>query len=331
VRLAIALLVGLAAPAGRPLHAQDAPASGYPPPGRLVDVGGRKLHLLCTGQGTPTVVLQAGGGAYAIDWALVQPKLAATTRVCAYDRAGLGWSDPGPADETVEQTVDDLHRLLGAAAERAPYLLVGASIGGIYARAYQHAFPDEVAGLVFANSSHRVGMNVKGKGGLLWDLTEDDLRSVYPFPASMKGSPPTREGEPFDRLPAELMAARLWLDRRGWERWDPTKAGPASMLSWRAEFRRELDESCAGPPHPLGALPVVVVGSDPSASELARQQKLARTFCDRSDAGDGLESLSSDGVYLVAAGSGHEIHLFQPEAVIQAVERAVAAARRRAR
>src|SRR6267154_4674224 len=74
----------------------------YPPPGELIDIGGRKLHLYCTGKGTPTVVLMAGGGAFSIDWALVQAEVAQNTRVCSYDRAGLAWSDPGPADETVE-------------------------------------------------------------------------------------------------------------------------------------------------------------------------------------------------------------------------------------
>src|SRR5438445_13663654 len=68
----------------------------YQPPGRLVNIGGRNLHLNCTGSGQPTVVLEAGGGAYAIDWALVQPGIGEKTRVCSYDRAGLGWSDPGP-------------------------------------------------------------------------------------------------------------------------------------------------------------------------------------------------------------------------------------------
>ena len=83
--------------------------------------------------------------------------------MCSYDRAGLAWSDSGPADETVEQTIADLHTLLGTAGEKAPYLLVGASIGGIYIRAYQRAFPDEVAGLIFTNSSNRVGES-EGRG-----------------------------------------------------------------------------------------------------------------------------------------------------------------------
>lgn len=295
----------------------------YPPPGRLVDIGGRKLHLQCSGHGTPTVVLVAGGGAFAIDWALVQPKVAATTRVCSYDRAGLGWSDPGPAEETVEETVDDLHRLLRAAGEREPYLLVGASIGGIFIRAYQHTFPNEVAGLVFDNSAHRVGMQVKGgKGGLLWDLSEDELRSAYPLPASSKGPAPTREGEPFDRLPPDLQAMRLWLDGRLWEKWDPAKAGPESVLSWRKEFLREFDEMAAGPNPPLGDLPVIVLSSDERPGDPNRRR-------DRTNAGVALDLLSSNALYITATGSGHEIHLYQPDQVVGAIGRAVGAVRNR--
>ena len=295
----------------------------YPPRGRLIDISGRKMHLDCSGHGTPTLVLVAGGGAYAIDWALVQPRLAATTRVCSYDRAGLGWSDPGPADETVEQTVADLHRLLAAAGEKGPYLLAGASIGGIFIRAYQHAFPTDVAGLAFLNSSHRVGFVVNGKGDLLWKLSEDDLRSAFPLPASMKGPKPASEGAPFDRLPAELQAVRLWFEQRQWERFDPAKARPESMLSWRKEFLRELEQDCSGSTHPLGNLPVIVVSSDTSAGERARRGTLGRQFCDRSDAGDGLEQLSSNTVYFIAQGSGHEIHLFEPDVVMQTLDREV--------
>jgi pimeloyl-ACP methyl ester carboxylesterase len=126
-------------------HAQGPAAQEYPPPGRLIDIGGRKLHLYCAGKGSPTVILMAGGGAFSIDWALVQPRVAQDTRACSYDRAGLAWSDPGPADETVEQTISDLHTLLRNAEEKGPYLLMGASVGGIFIQAYQRAYPDQVA------------------------------------------------------------------------------------------------------------------------------------------------------------------------------------------
>ena len=94
-------------------------------PGKLVDVGGRKLHLYCTGQGGPTVILEAGAGSFSIDWALVQPEIAKTTRVCSYDRAGYGWSDPGPEWDTVEQVAHDLETALRNAGEHPPYVLIG--------------------------------------------------------------------------------------------------------------------------------------------------------------------------------------------------------------
>src|SRR2546430_12892620 len=90
------------------LHAQAQLPQSYPPPGRLIDVGGRRLHLNCKGKGSPTVILMAGGGAFSIDWALVQPKVAESTHVCSYDRAGLGWSDPAPTEDTAEGTARDL-------------------------------------------------------------------------------------------------------------------------------------------------------------------------------------------------------------------------------
>src|SRR5689334_8755362 len=111
--LAVILGVFIVAQAQRPASKE------YPPLGRLIDVGGRKLHLFCSGTGSPTAILMAGGGAFSIDWALVQPKIAHDTRVCSYDRAGLAWSDPGPADETVEQTVSDLHKLLKNGGEKS--------------------------------------------------------------------------------------------------------------------------------------------------------------------------------------------------------------------
>jgi pimeloyl-ACP methyl ester carboxylesterase len=294
-------------------------SKGYPPPGRLIDVGGRKLHLYCTGKGSPTVVLMAGGDAYSIDWALVQPRVAVTSRVCSFDRAGLGWSDPGPAEETVEETVGDLHGLLHSAGENGPLVLVGASVGGIFIQAYQQAYPQQVAGLVFSNSSNRIGMKTKSKTGLLWHLTEDELRSAYPLPSSAKGRAPTHEGDPFDKLPPNLQDVRLWLDTRLWEKSDPTKVGPEMMLSWRKEFLREFDATDTGKKPPLGTLPVFVLSSGPTATESERQT--------RDGAVARLDVLSSNTVHVTATGSGHEIHLYQPNRVVDAIERTISAAR----
>lgn len=302
----------------------DAFGQTYEPPGRLIDVGGRKLHLHCTGSGTPTVVLVAGGGAFSIDWALVQPKVAEHTRVCSYDRAGLGWSEPGSSDETVEQTVADLHALLNAAGEKPAYVLVGASIGGIFIRAYQRAFPKDVAGLVFSNSSNRVGMATKSGGGLLWQLSEDEIRSAFPLPPSVtKGPKPSRVGEPFDRLPAALQAVRLWLSVRLWEKWQPAKATPEQNLSWRKEFLREFEETDGFGKYPLDPLSVIVVASGPVATDAERKS--------REGAAARLDFLSTNTLHVIATGSGHEIHLFQPDVVVEAVERAATAIRSRTR
>ena len=311
------VIVALTTPA---FTLQKVSPESYAPPGRLIDIGHRRVHLYCTGNGTPTVILMAGGGAFSIDWALVQPKVAESTHVCSYDRAGLGWSDPGPAEDTVEQTVSDLHALLHASGEGGPYVLAGASIAGIFIQAYQRAFPTDVAALVFTNSSNRIGFQVKDKGGLIWELTEADIRSGFPLPPSAtKGPEPTREEDPFDKLPAELQKVRLWLDVRLWEGSDPSKAVPEPILSWRKEFLTEFDATDAGKKPPLGALPVVVIASDPAAPESARRS--------RDEAGPRLDYLSSNTVHITAAGSGHEIHLYQPDRVIQGVLQAVSAVR----
>lgn len=286
----------------------------YPAPGRLLDVGGRNLHVYCTGKGRPTVVLVAGGSAYSIDWSLVQPALSQHARVCSYDRAGLGWSQPGPKDETVEQTVSDLHSLLAAASEPGPFILVGASIGGIFIQAYQHAYPGDVVALVFDNSSYRIGLTVNGKDGLIWQLSEEQIRSAFPLPASLKGPAPASEGSPFDRLPPSLQAERLWLDTQAWKSWQPSKATPDSTLSWRKEFLREFDVSAA-PGCPLGGLPVVVASSFPPVESYDRAS--------RDNASDRLSFLSCNTVHLTAVKSGHEIHLYQPQVIITAVLRAI--------
>ncbi len=135
-----------------PGHAQDNVAAPMPL-GQLVDIGGRRLHLHCTGAGGPTVVVENGSSSFSIDWALVQSRVTAFTRICTYDRAGFAWSDRGPEENTVEETMDDLHLLLSSASVAAPYVLVGQSIGGMYVRAYQRRYPADVVGLVLVDAT----------------------------------------------------------------------------------------------------------------------------------------------------------------------------------
>lgn len=130
-------------------------AAAGPMPGKLVDVGGYHLHLNCTGSGAggTTVVLLNGLGETSPLWARVQPAVAATSRVCAYDRAGQGWSEDSsnPADATTAAT--DLHKLLTSAGETGPFVLAGHSTGGVHALTYAHLYPKDVAGVVLLDSA----------------------------------------------------------------------------------------------------------------------------------------------------------------------------------
>jgi pimeloyl-ACP methyl ester carboxylesterase len=125
----------------------------YPPPGEMVDVGGHSLHINCVGQGTPTVVLEAGSGGFSAQWVRVQREVSGTTRVCSYDRAGMGWSEMGPEPRDAKQISSELHTLLKGANIEGPYVLVGHSFGGLYVRTYAARYPDEVAGVVLVDSS----------------------------------------------------------------------------------------------------------------------------------------------------------------------------------
>ena len=127
----------------------------YPPPGEMVDAGTHSLHINCLGEGGPTVILEAANFGMSAHWVRVQQQLAKTTRVCAYDRAGLGWSEAGPEPRDARQISSELHTLLnGAADTEGPYVLVGHSYGGLYARMYAARYPDQVAGVVLVDSSH---------------------------------------------------------------------------------------------------------------------------------------------------------------------------------
>lgn len=122
--------------------------------GTAIDIGGRTLWLSCTGAGKATVILEAGLGADHRSWAAVQPAVAQFTRVCSYDRAGLGQSEPAPTPRTSQDVVQDLHQLLQKAGETGPYILVGHSFGGLHVQLFAHTYPAEVLGLVLVDAVH---------------------------------------------------------------------------------------------------------------------------------------------------------------------------------
>jgi pimeloyl-ACP methyl ester carboxylesterase len=161
--LFIGLLVGLSAACQpiRPLatpgatpQSEPTPAAAAPAEGQWVDIGGRRLFLLCTGAGERTILLEAGLNTGHESWALVQPAVSSYGRVCSYDRAGIGFSDPVPTPRTSADVVADLHALLTAAGLPGPYVLAGHSFGALHVRLFAATYPDEVMGLVLVDPVH---------------------------------------------------------------------------------------------------------------------------------------------------------------------------------
>ena len=155
----------------------------FPPPGRLVDAGGYRLHLYCVGTGSPTVVFESGFGMSSNAWALVQPEVARFTRACSYDRPGYGWSDSPPNPRTGLTAAEDLHRMLASAGVSGPYVLVGHSMGGGQVRLFASRFPGEVAGLVIVasgNEDWRTRNPSAGPGDEAMDFVIQTIATLSP-------------------------------------------------------------------------------------------------------------------------------------------------------
>lgn len=295
-----------------------------PAPGRLVDIGGRTLHMNCIGSGAPTVMLEAGASAFALDWALVQPEAARTRRVCSYDRAGSGWSDARPDVETPARVVADLHALLAAAGERGPFVLVGHSFGGVYVRLYQLQYPDDVLALVLVDPSteDRLFTLFQGRAVTIASLTEEQLATTLPASGSVpvpRRMPQT--GPPFDRLPPDLYRRRVELDRRLIASF-PTTVSAAfareSAEGQRAALARLL-ETRSRSDSPMRRVPVVV---------LTRGLEMTPGLAENHAA---LAALSTNSRHAVVPDSVHEIHLTTPAAVVAAIADVVSRVDARAR
>ena len=238
---------------------EQIPRPAGSPPGVLIDIGSHKLHLNCLGaeQAKPVVILEAGGGAYSTTWAAVQNALAPDVRSCSYDRAGLGWSEAGPAPRTMAQEVLELHALLAAARVQGPYVLVGHSIGGLLVRLYAAKYGSDVSGLVLAASAHESArLGVIGKGWVR--VREQATGRAVPEPSLTR--PKTPENQAYD--PSQDYLAEefqlIYLDRlRNREplgdrplivlaptRMDPPPPGTSEEL-WR-ELRVEKDDQAMG-------------------------------------------------------------------------------------
>lgn len=292
--------------------------SAFPPLGRLVDAGGHRLHLYCTGEGSPAVVLEAGIGMASPAWSKVQPLLQNLTQVCSYDRAGMGWSEPGPLPRDGVHMVRELHTLLSNSGMSAPYVLAGHSFGGRLVRLYAAAYPKLVAGLVLVDTPPD-DLFEKLETGFPQEFPDQDESLVKTVNLLRVGAwfgihrlLGLTAGN-LERFPEQMRdrarVIRLW--RRALE------ANYGEVLSNR-DTMRQLRNSDWN----LGERPLAVIsaGPPPSDAPLPEGAGLGEAWAywwRRGQAGMALRS--NDGRHIYAEKSGHNVQFDQPEVVAQAI------------
>ena len=295
-------------------------AKKNPAPGQLVDVGGYKLHINCIGEGSPTVILEAGWGDYSTTWAYVQPEVVKNTRVCSYDRAGHGWSDPSPHPRTASWMVDELHTLLVNANVQGPYVLVGHSLGGMLVRVYAHTYPEEVVGMVLVDSMHEEQYErLIGQKNTIPDLVRQfRMLGVLSSTGFMALAPQAIPGQ---GLPDDVFAQYkvIWATTGFF---NAAATEMSAMLESTAEVRALQITSFRN--LPLSVLSAGIYHPSPALSDAENQQFWDEWQAMQSE----LAALSSNSTHTIAEQSGHGIQFDQPDLVINAILEMVAALRK---
>ncbi len=297
-------------------------AAQFAHPQQLVDIGGRRLHLHCSGDGPVTVIFDAPSGDAGWSWFAVQPQVAKQTRACVYDRAGLGFSDPSGRSGTSEHAVDDLHRLLAAARIAPPYVLVGSSYGGANVQLYAYRYPAEVKGLVLVEAMH------EDQKARLEAVTQGKLKQASEMQDAMEKQCVAQSAKGFAQNSEMLLNCTGGMQQRyGRSLAAVVLASELTPSYWQAASSENghFDDSNAqlrAVRKPLGALPLVVLtrGVSPFAVPGKPQSVLNKALEDENAAIQGeMASLSTQGVQRIVPGAGHIIQADQPAAVVQAV------------
>ena len=338
IRAVLLLFVSVPAQTACAQHETERPP--LPPPGRMIDIGGWRLHLNCSGKAKPsepTVILEPGIGDFSVEWSLVQPGVAEFARVCSYDRAGDGWSELGPHPRTMRQIVYELHTLLAKSGEKPPLVLVGHSYGGWLVRLYATTYPADVAGIVLveagADNPRRFLPN--GKLGRSSDLvknqevpavkTSNPLRiSDIPAEAMSQMKTGARSLEknanspPRDKLPPNAQQMRKWaLGQIGHIAASENPFEHEELASLRAERTKTR--------YPLGDMPLIVltrgISDEDGPDGKALEEEHRRDHV-------AIAAMSRKGKLIVAARSGHHVQLDEPELVIQSIREVLAATRK---
>jgi pimeloyl-ACP methyl ester carboxylesterase len=259
------------------------------PRDELVDIGTHRLYIHCAGIGRPTIVIDPGLGESYESWGYVTTELSLQTRVCAYDRAGYGRSDPGPMPRDSQRTADELHLLLANSGETGPFLLVGHSLGALNMQVYASTYPEEIAGLVLLDPSP-----------LAWMMGEGfpELRELFNQQSAAHRE--EVDGVSVSSDP-EAKAIAAYMD--------------ATASEFEEFFGRTADEVAAI--SSFGELPLTVIGATESDPNFGDSGQAFRQFWNEES--QVLARKSESGNFILAEGSSHHIHLDAPQVVIDAV------------
>jgi pimeloyl-ACP methyl ester carboxylesterase len=270
-------------------------------PGNVYIVHGRRMRINCVGEGSPTIVLEAGGGNDGLNWEGVQPMLARTTRVCSYDRAGYGGSDAAPPPRDADHIAEDLHELLHAAGIQFPAVLMGHSIGGLFIRDYASHYPTEVAGLIFEDSS--TPGQFRNPVWLAYNQprTGVDFENILNRIAFILGVPRllgecSKSGPPGFGSAAATATATYYSQDRCHE--------PFATISSESDYDLSANETISD--GPFGSTPILIFSHDPAAQDPdSRRADLERTSDQMAEE---LKKLSTRSRRIIAKRSAHYVH-----------------------
>jgi pimeloyl-ACP methyl ester carboxylesterase len=295
-------------------QAGDTAKNPPPPIGTLVDVGGYRVHLYCTGTGSPTVVIVGAG--YSFDWGLVQPEVAGFTRVCSYDHSGTAWSDAGPKD-SCPLRVSEVHMALTNAGIAGPYVLVGHSLGGLIVRLYAAQYPNDVAGIVFVD--HALAMLSRRPPHTAGGTTPTPKPPTLPPGARISMG---MEDDPnFSKMAVRDRELHRWWTAQARDQ----AAASQDSVDMLMDCIDQTDAVMKDRSHPLGNKPIVDVTAGaapplpPPVAETWRHNY--------AELQAKLMSLSENSKQLVAENSGHFIIVDRSDVVIDAIRRVVRAFR----
>lgn len=283
-----------------------------PPPGHIYDVNGHAMHLYCTGEGSPTVILESGRGDDFTVWGKVQPALSRVTRTCSYDRAGFGWSDPQPGARDGLHIADQLHALLIKAGITTPVVLAGHSAGGLYARIYASKFPQGVAGLVLVDASTPIPLPSPPFASAM----DEHSNAEFMFVKATVALGVARLMGQCDAVPKGLEAYAGWI--KG------SACDYPQLDEYVREYRATDDSHGQGAKTgPFGNLPILVLSQDPkwAIPDFLSKRVTQKDWLWASTAHDQEQAaylqLSTNSRRVIATGSGHYIQIERPDVMIQ--------------